>query len=1135
MKKIIYSLILLFAVCGAATAQKSAFYKVPIESPVGNIQYYYLVNHNNNVLVDAGSGTDLGVTNLPVVSNSDTQLWHFEKNADGTFKILNKGRTTGALTANFQWDNGASPISFTIANEIAVATTGLAYTIYNPTSNKYMGYTTMGGANKVEAATEGTVKWVFVKAPRRDLANCWYQFRSARANTFLEVGTSPATAANPNVPNSIRWTATDPFSTASHLPVQFFRVNSEGTGGSGLSLTSENDPTKKMYVSDSDIGKEYNLSSSDQTPAYTFTVTPQTSGRVALVRNFNASNWDQFDFGGSGGGPSGIYRKGIGGNAWFTFMTEIESVLKEAFDELEKVGTEFGKYPSTTTTEAFKNYIEDAVKKIATTNDNRDKRNEIIAKTAEFKNHLASQQQNNLGKSLWLNGVDQYMYIPHDPIFNFTTAQEFSVTMLVNMPQVNAYARFLAKRGSRVTADGSEDRSGYDMFTNNSTDKFYGTNFPTATGTGNYFSQWGGGTGKLNSWVHVAFTVSRSGGTTTVRMYQDGVNVKQGVNNNLYSGNTRPVYIGFIPAEVLPNVGYLKGMVDNIRFWNKALTADEVLADKTAIVTNETNNLLAAYDFENVDYATGTVPDVKGAHPGKLVNYSSNFRTKAEGNWGDAATWELSKDSKATWQAAAAAPTCAATSVSVEHNVTVNTTASANALTIETGKELTIAAGKGLTVIGTSANNGSITIESGGTLVGNIAGTATVEQLVNKPQTYYMGSPVSGATGTGVGASLEFTESTNQWTTPATPFATAGKGYGVQVGAGESAGTATLSFTGILNGAVDIDITSTATTGKRFNFLGNPYPSYLDAKAAVDNNPKVEKTIWRYFRVTKGEPYQFSSYNTETGITVGAVAIDNYIPPMQGFWVRLRSTDDPILPVASGTHQFNFTNAMGKHTVSGQPFRAPQASEKQLMRLQVTNGTEKDETVILFSEAATSDWNSSKPMNPGLNIYTVKDGENLALNSRTAIEYDVETPVGVKAASGEYTFSAIKYENFGTDKAFLLDKVTNVNVDLTSESYTVNFAEAYEGTDRFAVVFPRSGVITGLEGAETTGFFAFANNNRITVSSDAQTGMIYVFNAVGQQVAAEAISGKLTTVNTALPAGVYVVKLNNLTTKVVVK
>ncbi len=445
-------------------------------------------------------------------------------------------------------------------------------------------------------------------------------------------------------------------------------------------------------------------------------------------------------------------------------------------------------------------------------------------------------------------------------------------------------------------------------------------------------------------------------------------------------------------------------------------------------------------------------------------------------------------------------------------------------LEIAAGASLEIAGGVQLTITGAAVNNGNIIVNSGATIVGNIEGNATVKQDVNKPQTYYIGSPVGGTVNTSnIGDAITFTESSDTWSAAA-PFAdpVVGKGYGVQVGKDGEGGTTTISFTGTLNSG---DKTIGMTVGDRkFNFLGNPYPSFLNSVEVVKNE-NVEKSIWYYFKT--GATYAFTTYNVPVHLSIpDAGDTDGFIPPMQGFWVKAKAEAD-----------FTFNNAMRIHKQEGSvsAFRAPQASEKQLMRLQVTNGTEKDETVILFSEAATSDWNSSKPMNPGLNIYTVKDGENLALNSRTAIEYDVETPVGVKAASGEYTFSAIKYENFGTDKAFLLDKVTNVNVNLTSESYTVNFAEAYEGTDRFAVVFPRSGVITGLEGAETTGFFAFTNNNRITVSSDAQTGMIYVFNAVGQQVAAEAISGKLTTVNTALPAGVYVVKLNNLTTKVVVK
>ncbi len=984
-----------------------------------------------------------------------------------------------------------------------------------------------------------TAKWVFVKAPRRDGA--YYYFRSARAHKVTGLSVKTET------PFTATWHETDPFTTTEHKPEYFFKVNAEDNNE--ISLTSQKYSTQKMCLTGSLNNKDHqNFTSGTGTP-YKFIVTPQNTGRVALMRP-DGTDWVQIDFGFvSGiGNTAALYKYDALAtklNPWFSFMTGIESVLKSAFDELDKLVP--GKYildaAATTTIDSFKITVNTALNNIGTEHDTRANQDIFKQDIANFKAFIATLPINNTSKSLRLNGSNQYMRIPDAAVFNFSETQEFSVTMLVNvasLPQSNP--RFLAKRGSRVAS--GENRTGYDMFCNGETSRFYGLNCPEPDGVGNYFTQWGPGTGKYGQWIHLAFTVSGTGANRIVRMYHNGL-MKEGsayksgrtTDKTYYTNNARDVYVGYIPAEIEKNVGFLNGRVDNIRFWNKALTAEEIQNDSHLNVTASTPNLLAAYDFENVDYATGTVPDIKGANPGTLENYSSNFRTKANGNWEDATTWEYSPGNSA-WQAATTAPTANASSISVGHAVQVNNNVTVNVLTIETSGALTIAADKQLTITNTATNKGIINIKSGATLVGDIAGTATVEQAAEGHRTYYIGSPVSGTNvgSANIGKAITFTENTGiegTWSDLNVDFSTMspdfGKGYGIQVNKG-TAGATTISFTGTLNNSPTNRTVAMTASKNKFNFLGNPYPSYLKAADVVaGGNGNIEASIYFYTRLSAPGvtpvDYKFVTYNHGSGLTNMTVeGIDGNVAPMQGFWVK-----------ANTASNFTFNNTMRSHKVGSAAFRAPQASEKQLMRLQVTNGTEKDETVILFSEAATSDWNSSKPMNPGLNIYTVKDGENLALNSRTAIEYDVETPVGVKAASGEYTFSAIKYENFGTDKAFLLDKVTNVNVNLTSESYTVNFAEAYEGTDRFAVVFPRSGVITGLEGAETTGFFAFTNNNRITVSSDAQTGMIYVFNAVGQQVAAEAISGKLTTVNTALPAGVYVVKLNNLTTKVVVK
>ncbi|HHT22088.1 MAG TPA: T9SS type A sorting domain-containing protein [Bacteroidales bacterium] len=1619
MKKIIYSLMLFFAISGAVSAQKSAFYKVPIESPQSNPQYYYIINSGNNVVVDAGSGTQLPIASQPITSNSDTQLWRFVKNADGTYHIFNKGRTTGVLTANFQWDNGSStPVSFRIAGEEGVATTGLAYTI-SSSSSSYMGYTSY--TMTVEAAPAGTVKWVFVKAPRRDATNCWYQFLSARTAKTTILGVDKTTF-------KIKWHEGNSFTNSAnaHWSDQFFRVNDEG--GTEFSLTTELKPSEKMYLSGA-VHSASNLTSANPatyTP-YKFIAVPNNNGRIALVRK-NGANWEQFDF--NSDATCGIYsRTSISAvNPYFSFMTEIESLLQAAYNELDKIGPEFGKYwpEDMTTVNTFRQDIETAVSKIATAEDNRDYRNTLKTKIENFQAYLATQTVNSIGESLTLNGTNQYMYIPHNDIFNFTADQEFSVSMQVNVAALKTNARFLAKRGG-----GSDsDKSGYDMWGTNSLTNFYAMNCSKSDGT-NHFSQWGSGVGKLNEWIHLAFTVSGTGSARKVRMYQNGVQVYESANVSTYAvSNTRDVYIGSIPTEIVVNRGLLQGMVDNIRFWNKALTVEELELDSRSNVNSSTPNLLAAYDFENVDYENGVVPDIKGANPGVLVNYSAlsvtnliqrdmagrgnandaiiratltttreegavlnsatlNFagttdinniskvklyltntttdfdhrnptgkgaillgectpaegdvvcnisgagatlagnssyylwvaaeiaETATEGNqidisikkvnynntkefipevtnpsgttnillaykviaaqkdagdinfyripaivtandgslialtdkrkgshldlprdidvlayrstdngktWSDPATIALgtgygngfgdvaacvtksgkiltlfaggpgffestssnpirvyqsestdngqtwtapvnrtshfygsgytgtdgrdswkgifmtsgkmevtatgrimvvalvrnsigtcnyvfySDDEGATWDMCPSVVTTGANEakivqkangdlmvstrkggsqgrirsistdggqtwtngyfselvepdcngdmirytcvndgydanrllhtipnagsrrnvtvflstdegntwpikkvlckdgsaysaltilsdgtigafvevdnsfgyhdmifmnfsldwltgsqnnlkypvktwkggtsndsetaanwlyglkpavnddvlvdVKTPNNLTLNSNATYNKLI--NNSEMTIAAGKQLTVNGAANNNGTIKLLSDATngtatLVGDVTGTAVVEQLVNKPQTYYIGSPVSG-TVNGIGKVITFTESTDKWSVPATiTNLEVGKGYGVQVGAGEIGGTATISFTGTLNsGNKTIGMT---IGGRKFNFLGNPYPSFLNSVEVV-KSVNVEKSLWFYSKASGS--YGFTAYNVPTGIAIPDVGdTDGFIPPMQGFWIKAKAETD-----------FNFTNEMRIHKPesSSAAFRVPQAAERQLMRLQVTNGTEKDETVILFSEEATSDWNSFKPMNPGLTLYTVKDGEKLALNSRTAIEYDVETAVGIKATSGEYTFSAIKYENFGTEKAFLLDKLTNVSTDLSSGGdYIVTFSEAYDGADRFALVFPRSGVMTGLEGAEQAGFFAFANNNRITVSSDMQAGMIYVFNSVGQQVAAQAISGKLTIVSAALPAGVYIVKLNNQTTKVVVK
>ena len=172
-----------------------------------------------------------------------------------------------------------------------------------------------------------------------------------------------------------------------------------------------------------------------------------------------------------------------------------------------------------------------------------------------------------------------------------------------------------------------------------------------------------------------------------------------------------------------------------------------------------------------------------------------------------------------------------------------------------------------------------------------------------------------------------------------------------------------------------------------------------------------------------------------------------------------------------------------------------------------------------------------------LNIYTVLGTENLALNSQPEITYGVEIPVGMNLAAGTYTVSANEFSNFaeGT-KAQLLDKATGTLTDLTTASYNFTLTEALNSNTRFALVFPQNAP-TGVDNAGAGDVTVFTRSSRIVVSAGeaAQGSMIYVFNGVGQRLAAQAVSGTVNEIGRTFPAGVYVVKVNNTTAKVVVK
>ena len=445
---------------------------------------------------------------------------------------------------------------------------------------------------------------------------------------------------------------------------------------------------------------------------------------------------------------------------------------------------------------------------------------------------------------------------------------------------------------------------------------------------------------------------------------------------------------------------------------------------------------------------------------------------------------------------------------------------------------------------GTLLNNGTLTVT-----------TANVQQYLSGGRNWYVSSPVTNASSTAVLNSSTATTkpssmvwydetkgSTTPWTT-ATSTLTPTKGY-VAVNGSPASTDGIITFTGTLNNG-DIS-TATAnpltlsSTGVKdgFNLVGNPYPSYLDWSQVTKTN--LSTTVW-YRTFETGNGYKFYTYNSldgngynQEGIAVPAI-VTKWIPPMQAFWVRVTG--------AGGSIQFT-NSARGHNDVSTNRLKAPSAKKStlQLLRLQVSNGINEDETVVYFSPNATNgvDNNDSQKMfnnNAAIpEIYTVVDNEKLVINGMNSVDINTEIPLGfIPGSASAFSLKATEINNFETDTQILLkDNGTGEITNLTAgETYT--FDNSVAPANRFSLIFKTPSATTGLNSANNTEdenhkICIFRNvNNQIVVNfkEAGANASVSVYNAMGQKLTTQQLIDVTTILPVEFTSGVYFVKVLN--------
>jgi len=156
------------------------------------------------------------------------------------------------------------------------------------------------------------------------------------------------------------------------------------------------------------------------------------------------------------------------------------------------------------------------------------------------------------------------------------------------------------------------------------------------------------------------------------------------------------------------------------------------------------------------------------------------------------------------------------------------------------------------------------------------------------------------------------------------------------------------------------------------------------------------------------------------------------------------------------------------------------------------------------------------------------------------VKYDTEIPLGfVNGQTNEtnsFSIKATELKNFeaGT-RVILRDKVDVVDYELNGDNAYTFTSDAINSTSRFSLLFKSPSVTTNIANAKNSSMYAFvdANNNIVIAGSEKATYSIY--NSVGMLIENGKTTAKLQTVNCKLQTGVYVVKVGNQTTKVIIK
>ena len=502
-----------------------------------------------------------------------------------------------------------------------------------------------------------------------------------------------------------------------------------------------------------------------------------------------------------------------------------------------------------------------------------------------------------------------------------------------------------------------------------------------------------------------------------------------------------------------------------------------------------------------------------------------------------------------------------------------NTGAASKNITVNTSATLTINKGYDLSVAGNFTNRGTVTLNSDsnefssiivqGTSSGNITYNRYVNSLGGGTGWDLIGSPVNGlqissfattndsplATGNGSGAGDvgeyaigTYDPSNNTWTNYTTSNVsttqfTPGKGYQMATDSG-----ATMAFTG----TIDTDATETISvesftdaSGRRWNLISNPYPSYITISPSSTTNTFLEvnddviddtyEGVYGYDAVA--DP---STYTILNNLSSGSIA------PGQGFFVAARSTTAANITFKEEMQTVNGSDDF----ISGDVF---QHAEVELRLFNNDNLVGK--TNLFFVENLTLgldpgyDAGSFTQNDPLMTRLVENDeGHGMAINAMglDAME-NVVVPLVINQITGQEVRVNLHNANVNGANVFLEDSLEGLMIDLKADDFTLTPTSDLEGVGRFFIHITADTMSSGEASTSLLNAYKKVDSSYITVeglATQPNETKVHLYNILGTEVLSTTLHNNMgiQTISTiGMATGIYIIELESGTDRLTKK